>query len=369
MPIKYLSQSKNKNWKDETCLVRVDLNVEDGKDGVRLKAIVPTVDFLIKAGAKVVLLSHRGRPIGFDRKDSLKVFIPILSKLFGTKVKFFDNLEFDKIKVVIDSEKAPSIFLIENLRFLRGEVDGDELLAKNLASLGTCYINDAFAVSHRPNTSVTLLPQLLPHYAGFLLEQEITTLTKIMKNPEKPLVLVLGGAKISDKINIIENFAEVAEYILIAGGIANTFFAAQDMNIGESLYEPTMVDWTKRFLLTKTAKKIVLPADWVKDRNRIVDIGPLTAEIFGNYAKKAKTVVWNGPLGKFETERFRRGSLALAKAIIASKAFSVAGGGETSQLLFEAGLADKFSFVSTGGGAMLDFLSGKELPGIEVLKG
>ena len=234
-----------------------------------------------------------------------------------------------------------------------------------LASLGDIYVNEAFAVSHSKNASVCAITDYLPSYAGLLLEKEITALDEIIRSKKQPLVAILGGAKVKDKLPVIERFLHKASYILLGGGIANTFAKAKGLNIGQSLYKPAMVR-KARHLLHK--KNIIIPFDFMLEKDRILDIGPLTAARFAGIISKARVVFWNGPLGYFEDKRFKKGSEAVARAIAESRAFSVVGGGETTQLIRELHLEKRIDFLSTGGGAMIEYLAGKKLPGIEALK-
>jgi phosphoglycerate kinase len=385
--MRYLSQLKSKNLSKETCLLRVDFNIQSPKDIFRLEAALPTIKFLIKKRAKIVLLSHRGRPKGYDRTLSLKPIAKIFSRLLKKPIKFIDfnigtpdlpkltsilkRSDVLKLKNQISTASVGSIFLLENLRFLPAEEKNSTKLAKQLASLGTIYINDAFAVSHRKNASVVAIAKFLPSYAGLLLEKELKNLDKAIKKPRQPLVLIMGGAKISDKINLIKKFLTKAKYILIGGGLANTMLKARGIDIGDSLFEPRMITSAKRLL---KYKKIILPNDLLVHRNKILDIGHLTIERFSEIINKAKTIIWNGPMGYFEDKRFTKGSIAIVNAIIKNKAFAVVGGGETTALFtsaisnYQFLISKKRLFVSTGGGAMLEYLAGKKLPGIKVLK-
>lgn len=383
--MKYLSSFKNKDLSGKTCLLRVDFNVEDAelrrcqreKSGVplRISAVLPTIKFLLGKGIRVVILSHRGRPSEVKslklkvKKFSLKSFAGMLSKLLNKQVRFigfetgFKPLEIAKI---IDDSKD-RIFLLENLRFLSGEEKNDRNFAKKLASLGDFYVNDAFSVSHRANASVEAITKFLPSFGGLALEKELKNLDNAMKNPKKPLVVVLGGAKISDKIGIIDNFMKKADKFLIGGGIANTFLAARNFPVGHSLYEKDMIPLCRRLL---KSDKIFLPIDSAFEKGRILDIGAKTAEEFAGIISRAKTVIWNGPMGYIEDEKFRKGSEVVLEAILKSGAFSIIGGGETTSIIKSSELRIQNSnvFVSTGGGAMLDYLAGKKLPGLKALK-
>lgn len=327
--------------------MRVDFNVESAEDSLRLEESLPTIKFLLERGARVLLLSHRGRPNTsikykvvsskyFDSELSLRVFIPFLHKNLREKIIYLNGIP----------DKLPDgkVFLLENLRFWPEEEANDMEFAHRIAQLGDFYVNDAFAVCHRENASVTQLPKLLPSYAGLLLEKEISTLSAVMKKAEKPLVLIFGGAKIEDKLPIIENLLPKTESVLLGSS---------------ALYDQSILP---------KSPKIQKPVDWVGEGEKAFDIGPKTFEKYAEEIKKAKTIIWNGPVGKFEDEKYRKGSEAIAKAVAESGAFSIVGGGETTQLILELGLRKKIGFLSTGGGAMLEFLSGKKLPGIEALR-
>jgi len=375
MMMKYLSSLKNKNLSDQICLLRVDFNLTDDdlkkqKVPLRIKSVLPTIKFLINRGAKVVILSHRGRPNKTKTKNfSLRPFIKIISSLLKKSVNFISLKEpglINKTRRKIKDSAGGNIFLLENLRFFPGEDKNDQKFAKNLASLGTFYINDAFAFSHRPTASIAGIPKFLPSYAGLLLEKEIRNLSQVMKKPKKPLVIILGGAKISDKIGVIKNFIKKANYLLLGGGVANTFFAAKRLPIGNSLYEKQMISVAKQ--LSKS-RKIILPIDSAVQGKKILDIGPKTSKKYAEIIKKARTIVWNGPMGYIENPKFAKGSKAIARAILKSRAFSVVGGGETISIFPAAcfKLHTSRLFISTGGGAMLKYLAGKKLPGIAAL--
>ena len=351
--MRFLRQLSAKELKDKICLLRVDFNVESNEDSFRIAASIPTIKYLLKKKARVVLLSHKGRPIQVQSSKlkvkslgskydfynfdlSLKFALPILKKHLKTTIKFLDKIP----------EKLPKgkLFLLENLRFWKGEEANDREFAKRLAVIGDFYINDAFAVCHRANASVTQLPKLLPACSGLLLEKELANLSGVMKSPKKPLVVIFGGAKIADKTPAIKNLLKKSDRILLGSAAVNN-----------GKYIPI-------------SEKIIHPIDWLGEEYLALDIGSLTLEWYLQELKKAKTIIWNGPLGKFEDKKYAKGSIIVANVIAESKAFSLAGGGETTQLITELGLEKKFSFLSTGGGAMLEFLSGKKLPGIEALK-
>lgn len=365
--MKYLSILKNKNLSKETCLLRVDLNIEDiNPRNFRIQAILPTIKFLTDRGAKVILLSHRGRP-SKNSGLTLRPFVKIFSKALKQKVTFVNLKSLNVNK--INNSKPGSIFLLENLRFFDGEEKNDLNFAKKLAELGTFYVNDAFAVSHRKNASVEAIVKYLPSYAGFQLEKEIKSLQLMMKRSKKPFVIIMGGAKISDKLSLINNLIERANYFLIGGGIANTFLAALGMPIGDSLYEKNMIPEARK-ILKEFPKKIFLPIDSIVDKNKILDIGPKTIKFYAKKIQPAKTIIWNGPMGKFEDKKFTKGTQEITKIILRNKkAKIIIGGGETlTSLKLKTYDLKPNIFLSTGGGAMLEFLAGEKLPGIEALK-
>jgi phosphoglycerate kinase len=360
--IHYLSKTKVRLIRG-TALLRLDFNTEDDW---RMKAVLPTIAFLLKKGCKIVIVSHRGRPIGVDQKFSLRKDAAHLAELLRKKVVFFGQFDFPEAKKTVAEAPRGSVFLFENLRFLAGEETNDPRLAKLLASLGDFYVNDAFAVSHRANASIAAITDFLPSYAGLELEAELTHLSRVMARPKRPLVMVVGGAKVSDKLGVLRYFRNKADWFLLGGGPANTMLSVQGMDVRRSLKD----DHDDISAIKKIAQypNIVLPGDFVWAKNAIVDIGPKTTALFVKWIKKARTIVWSGPLGLIDERPYRRGSIAVAKAIAQnSKALSVAGGGETVMFLKGIHLDRKFTFISTGGGAMLDFLAGKKLPGIVAL--
>ncbi len=384
--MKKLSSLYNRNLVDEIAIVRVDLNINNKtlkshEANLRATSIIPTIQFLTKRGARVVLVSHRGRPGGNSKSEirnlksevkefGLKPFTKIIGGLLKKEIAFvpFDAKEgrlisdnnIEKIK------KAPkgSVFLLENIRFLSGEEENNPAIVKPLAELGTFYVNDAFAVSHRKNASVVAITKLLPSCAGLLLEKEVFHMEEAINNRNHPFVLILGGAKMTDKMGLVKRFIDKADYFLAGGGVANTFMAADGLPIGDSIYEQNMVPMAKKIM---KSNKVILPMDLVVFNRKIVDNGEGTTEEWEEIVKNAKTIIWNGPLGVIEDKRFAKGSVAIAKAIAKSKAFTVVGGGETS-LAFNGISLKKNVFLSTGGGAMLEYLSGAKLPGIEVLR-
>jgi 3-phosphoglycerate kinase len=372
--INYLSGAKSGAIAG-TALLRLDFNT---KDDWRMRAVIPTIKFLLKKTSKIVVISHRGRPEGvklvngvpkgYQPDLSLKKNAVALSKMTGKRVTFIPHFRFADIKRQIGAAPNGSIFLLDNLRFVDGEEDNSSVLAKNLASLADFYVNDAFAVSHRANASVVAITKLLPSYAGLELETEITSLSKAIVAPAHPLALILGGAKASDKLGVIKFFKNKADAFLLGGGSANTILSIQGMDVKKSLKDSDPKD-IKELSAVAKYPSVVLPIDFAWGNDMILDIGPKSATIFNKKVATARTIIWSGPLGLFEKKQFAKGSLAVARAIAKNRrAFSVSGGGETVMFLKQYGLDKKFSFISTGGGAMIDFLAGKKLPGIEALR-
>ena len=358
-----------------TALLRLDFNTEDDW---RMRAVLPTIRFLLKNNCKIVILSHRGRPKSrrfvlstkpineADKKFSLKKDAANLGRLLKREVVFIPHFDFPRIKKIIDRGPTGSIFLLENLRFIKGEGDNDSKFARQLATLGNFYINDAFAVSHRVNASIIAITRFLPSYAGFELEAEMLHLSQIVARPKRPLVMVVGGAKVSDKLGVLRYFRNKADQFLLGGGPANTMLAIHGIDIKKSL-EDRRGDVAA---LRKIAQypNIILPVDYMWEKEAIVDIGPKTDALFTKKIKKAKTIVWSGPLGLIDRRPYQQGSLRIARTIAKNrKALSVAGGGETVMFLRRIHLDKKFTFISTGGGAMLHFLAGEKLPGIVAL--
>lgn len=372
-------------------LVRVDFNVnlnENGEveDDFRIRAALPTIKYLLGNNAKIILMSHLGKPDG-KAVEGLRLG-PIqdkLTEILDLSVAKADDCVGEKIEKWIAGMQTGEILLLENLRFHKGEKENDEKFAGQLARLGDIYVNDAFGTCHRNHASVSAITKFLPSYAGLLLEKEIEVLTKAIENPEKPLAVIIGGAKVSTKIKVIKKFLDIAENILLGGALANTVLHAQGLAIGKSFVEEAALEKIKDFNITDT--KLHLPVDAVVSKNKsgqeeaiiepvgkigedklILDIGPETEELFGEIIKSAKTVIWNGPMGLFETEKFSRGTRMVASAIISCGCHSIVGGGETIAFINKNGWTDKFFHVSTGGGAMLKFLAGEKLPGIEALE-
>lgn len=381
------------DWQGKKALVRVDFNVPLDKttgaitDDARIRAALPTIQYLLDHGAAVILMSHLGRPKeGPDPKYSLKVVADHLATLLSAPVKFVGQTTGPEAEAAAAALKPGEVLVLENTRFDKRETKNDPAMAAELAKLGDVYVNDAFGSAHRAHASTEGVARLLPAVAGFLMEKELTYLGKALENPERPFIAILGGAKISDKIGVISNLLKKVDAILIGGGMANTFLAAQGFNMGKSLVETDALD-TARELLAKGGDLIHLPVDlrvadaFAPDANDKVvpvnevpadwmalDIGPATIAHFANRLAGAKTVVWNGPMGVFEFPKFAQGTFAIAEILAGLQgATTIIGGGDSAAAIREAGLEDKMSHVSTGGGASLEFLEGIELPGVAAL--
>jgi phosphoglycerate kinase len=372
--IKYLSKT-NRQALAGVALLRLDFNT---KDDWRMEAVLPTVKLLAKTASKVVIVSHRGRPDGGEIVNGRPKGFPAdlhlhrdavrLARFIKRKVKFVSHFRFDEIKQMIARAPRGSVFMLDNLRFLKSEEANDPSFARQLAALADFYVNDAFAVDHRANASVAAITKFLPSYAGLELEAEIAALSKVMVKPAHPLVLILGGAKASDKLGVISFFERKADSFLLGGASANSILALKGVNVKRSLREK---DPKTLMALGAVAKQgnVVLPADFIWSKDAILDIGPKSAALFNKKIAPARTIIWSGPLGLIEKKAYAKGSVAIARAIGRNrKAFSITGGGETVMFLKQYRLDKKFSFISTGGGAMLDFLAGEKLPGIEALK-
>ncbi|PWC34153.1 phosphoglycerate kinase [Azospirillum sp. TSO35-2] len=382
----------------KTVLVRADLNVpmQDGKvsDTTRIDRLAPTLKELSAKGAKVVVLSHFGRPKnGPDAKNSLRNVLDALSAAVGQKVAFGEDCVGPKAKEAIDKVHAGAIVLLENTRFHAEEEKNDQAFAKQMAALGDLYVNDAFSAAHRAHASTEGVARLLPNAAGRLMEAELKALTLALEKPERPVAAVVGGAKISTKLELLGNMVRKVDLLVLGGGMANTFLFAQGTDVGASLCEKDMADQARAIMATAKESncEILLPKDFVVAKefkagaaNRVVafdaigsdemalDVGPATVEFLGVKLQGAKTVVWNGPLGAFEIQPFDAGTNAVAGLVAARTEagglLSVAGGGDTVAAMAHAGVEDKFTYVSAAGGAFLEWLEGKELPGVAALK-
>ena len=381
--------------KGKRVFIRVDFNVpQDEKnnitDDTRILLSLPTIRFVSEAGGKVILASHLGRPKGKkDPKFSLAPVAVRLSQLLGKKVALAADCIGEEVQKQIGGMKEGEILLLENLRFHPEEEKNEEAFSKALASLCDVYINDAFGAAHRAHASTEGMARFMKIVAaGFLMMEEVESLEKALVNPQKPYVAILGGAKVSDKIGVIQNLLDKVNTLLIGGGMAYTFLKAEGFQVGKSLVEEDQIGFSLNLLEKAKGKiKFFLPSDHiaaermdVQAKREIVkndkipsgwvclDIGPETVKTFSEEIQSAKTIVWNGPMGVFEMEPFSQGTFAIAKAIANSSAFSVVGGGDSVAAVNQAGVADRISHISTGGGASLEFLEGKKLPGIEALR-
>ncbi|WP_278199761.1 phosphoglycerate kinase [Thermobrachium celere] len=376
-------------------LVRCDFNVPQDKEGNitddrRIVAALPTIKYLLENGAKVILMSHLGRPKeGYDEKYSLKPVAKRLSELLGLEVKLAEDKEVvgENAVRLVSEMKEGEVVLLENVRFIKTETKNDMDFAKKLASLADIFVNDAFGTAHRAHSSTAGVAEFLPAVAGFLIEKEIEIMGKALENPERPFVAILGGAKVSDKINVINNLIEKVDRLIIGGGMAYTFLKAQGFEIGKSLLEEDKIDYAKEMLKKAEEKgvKVYLPVDHVvakefsNDAEAMtvdveipadymgLDIGPKTIKLFEEAVLDAKTVIWNGPMGVFEMPKFAVGTKAVAEALSKVNGTTIIGGGDSAAAVEQLGYAEKMTHISTGGGASLEFLEGKVLPGIAAL--
>jgi phosphoglycerate kinase len=381
---------KDIDLKGKRVLMRVDFNVpmQAGKvtDDKRIKASLPTIQYVLAQGASLILMSHLGRPKGGpDPEFSLKAASETLAGLLGKPVQMAPDCIGPEVEKMAKALKPGDVLMLENTRFHAGEEKNDLELAKQMAVLGEVYVNDAFGSAHRAHSSTEGVAHFLPAVSGFLMEQELEYLGRATSNPEHPYIAILGGAKISDKIAVVENLLAVCDKLIIGGGMANTFLAAKGFNMQDSLVEAGSVD-TAKSILTKSGNKLLLPVDAViadkfeAEANnkivdvdkvpagwRIMDIGPKSVEAFKAALSGAKLIVWNGPMGVFEMPKFAEGTFAIARLLADSGATTVIGGGDSASAVKKAGVAKQMTHVSTGGGASLEFLEGKVLPGVAAL--
>jgi phosphoglycerate kinase len=384
--------------KGKRVLVRVDLNVPmaDGKvaDDTRIRAVAPTIKEIADKGGKAILLAHFGRPKeGPEEKYSLRQVVPAVAAVVGRPVAFAADCTGAEAEAAVAAMKEGDVLVLENTRFHKGEEKNDPLFTARLAKLGDLYVNDAFSAAHRAHASTEGIANHLPAYAGRAMQKELEALEAALGNPKRPVIAIVGGAKVSSKIDVLEHLVTRVDALVIGGGMANTFLLAKGIPVGKSLAEPDLADTARRIMAAadKAGHEVVLPVDVVvaaefkagaasevvsvdavpADR-MILDVGPKSVEAVNGWIDNAATLVWNGPLGAFEVSPFDRATVAAARHAAertkAGKLLSVAGGGETVSALHHADAADGFSFISTAGGAFLEWLEGKSLPGVEVLR-
>jgi len=372
--------------------MRVDFNVpmdDEGSivDDARIRAAIPTIEYILKQGASLILMSHLGRPKAKpDPKYSLKEVAVHLSGLLNKPVLMADDCVGPVVQNMVSQLSPGQVLMLENVRFYPGEEKNDPEFSEQLAQLGDIYVNDAFGTAHRAHSSTAGIAAYLPAYAGFLLENEVKMLRKVLEHPQCPRMAILGGAKVSDKLGLIRNLLNKLDVLLVAGGIGNTFLAARGMKVGKSICEMDLLPECRKLLelADKKNKHILMPVDVVvapelsadapsqivdidaiPDDMMIVDIGPKTIKGFTMAISKAHTIIWNGPLGVYEYRQFAVGTESIAHAIAVSEAVSVIGGGDSAAAIRKMGLEDKITHISTGGGATLEFLEGIELPGVK----
>ncbi|MBK5499508.1 phosphoglycerate kinase [Peribacillus sp. TH14] len=380
--------------KGKRVFCRVDFNVpmQDGKisDDTRIKAALPTISYLTEQGAKVILASHLGRPKGQVVEElRLAPVAERLSELSGKDVQKAEEAYGESVQSIIDNMGNGEILLLENVRFYPGEEKNDSELAKSFAALADVYVNDAFGAAHRAHASTEGIAHHLPAVAGLLMEKELAVLGKALSNPERPFTAIIGGAKVKDKIGVIENLLENVDHLIIGGGLGYTFIKAQGHEIGNSLLEEDKIELAKSFIESAKEKGVQLhlpidavvaaefspdaqaqnvDIDAIPNDKMALDIGPKTSELFADVIKGSKLVIWNGPMGVFEFDKFANGTRTVAEALAEAKdTYSIVGGGDSAAAAEKFGLAEKMSHISTGGGASLEFMEGKELPGVVAL--
>lgn len=391
------------NFSGKKALIRVDFNVPLHKetltitDDTRIRAALPTIRHILKGGGAVILMSHLGRPKGgYEDKYSLRHIVKHTSSLLGLPLNFAENCIGEETAALANSLQAGEVLLLENLRFYAEEEKGDREFAEKLSKYGDVYVNDAFGTAHRAHASTTIVAEFFPKdkLFGYVMEEEVNAVEKVLKGGQRPVTAIIGGAKVSDKILIVENLLDVANNVIIGGGMAYTFFKAQGKNIGKSLCEEDKLD-VARHVIEKAQSKgvnLILPIDHVvaetfsNEASRQygmideipetwmgLDIGEKTIQLFSETISNSKTILWNGPMGVFEMENFSKGTISIAKAVaeatINKGTFSLVGGGDSVAAVNRFGLSDKVSYVSTGGGAMLEYLEGKVLPGVKAIVG
>ncbi len=374
-------------------LLRADYNVPMDKDGnitelMRIEESLPTLNYILEHGASLVILTHLGRPKGKRVPEmSVRPVAAALEKLLGREVKFADDVLSEETVALCRGLQPGEIVLCENIRYYAEEEGNDDDFAKKVARLGDVYVNECFSVDHRAHATTVGIPKYLPTYAGLLLEKEISALSKVLEDPERPLVAIIGGAKVSDKIKILAKLLPIVDRLIIGGGMANTFLAAKGYDMQKSLVEEDKIDLAKDILNGEYAEELILPvdcraasefsndadiklvaADAIPEGYQSLDIGDASIDAFVKALDGAKTILWNGPMGVFEMSNFAIGTKAIAQAVAATDAYSVIGGGDSSAAVKAVGMEKGISHISTGGGASLKFLEGKELPGIAACK-
>ena len=390
----------NYDFTGKKAIIRVDFNVPINEklevaDDTRIKAALPTIKKILSSGGATILMSHLGRPKGeYEEKFSLKNIVSRLSELVETEVKFANDCIGEKTSKIVNELKPGDVLLLENLRFHKEEKTGEETFAKKLADLGDVYVNDAFGTAHRAHASTTIIAKFFPEEKmfGYLIDNELKSMDKVLHHSEKPFIAIMGGAKVSDKIEVIENLLDKVDTLIIGGGMTYTFIKARGGKIGASLVEEDKLDLANDLIKKAEAKNVKLylpvdnviadkfendaktdetPVDEVPDGWMGLDIGQKTIEGFSEIIKHSKTILWNGPMGVFEMSSFQKGTETIARVIAETTekgAYSLIGGGDSVAAINKYNLKDKVSYVSTGGGAMLEYIEGKELPGVKAIR-